>query len=111
MNAKIEKFEDLTVWQESMVLAENIYLVFNQCNDYGFRDQIRRAVISIPANIAEGFDRQTNKELIHFLYISKGSAAEVKTFLYLGMRLKYLDKNTGESFLNNIRKISAMLYK
>ncbi|MDG5800630.1 four helix bundle protein [Marinilabiliaceae bacterium ANBcel2] len=79
MKLKIEKFEDLTVWQESVTLAETIYKLLAECKDYGFINQIRRAAVSIPSNIAEGFDRQTNKEFIQFLHISKGSTAEVRT--------------------------------
>lgn len=65
-NNKIGKFEDLNVWQEAMELTEAIYNAFHQCNDISFRDQIRRASVSIPANIAEDFDRQTNKEFSNF---------------------------------------------
>ncbi|ASB50524.1 four helix bundle protein [Alkalitalea saponilacus] len=111
MKSKIEKFEDLTVWQESVNLAETIYKTLAQCNDFGLRDQIRRAAISVPSNIAEGFDRQTNKEFIQFLHIAKGSAAEVRTQIYLAVRLKYIDQETGDLLLDQTRKISSMLFK
>ena len=111
MKSKIEKFEDLKVWNESMQLALEIYKVLDNCNDFSFRDQIRRAAISIPSNISEGFDRQTNKEFVQFLYIAKGSVAEVRTQLYLAEKLNYIDKSDADKLLDKTRKISAMLYK
>ncbi len=111
MKNSIEKFEDLNVWQEAMQLAKDIYQVFAQCNDYGFRDQTRRAAVSIPSNIAEGFDRQTNKELIQFLYIAKGSVAELRTQLHLAITFNYIDNSSGLRLLEQTRKISAMLFK
>jgi len=110
MGGKIEKFEDLLVWQEAMNLAESVYSAFALCKDYGFKDQIQRASVSIPSNIAEGFDRQTNKEFIQYLYISKGSASEVRTQLYLAKRLNLLDNNNADKQLEMTRKISAMLF-
>jgi four helix bundle protein len=111
MNEKIEKFEDLIVWQDSMNLAVSVYELFSSCRDFGFRDQIQRATVSVPSNIAEGFDRQTNKEFIQFLYISKGSLAEVRTQLYLSIKLNYIEKNQGNLLLESTRKISSMLFK
>jgi len=110
-NNKIGKFEDLNVWQEAMELTEAVYKAFNQCNNFSFRDQIRRASVSIPANIAEGFDRQTNKEFIQFLFIAKGSAAEARTLLMLAKRLGYIDENNYNTLIESTRKISAMLFK
>jgi len=111
MGERIEKFEDLMVWQESMTLATSVYELFTSCKDFGFRDQIQRATGSVPSNIAEGFDRQTNKEFIKFLYISKGSLAEVSTQLYLSIKLNYIEKEEGNLLLENTRKISSMLFK
>ena len=111
MKNKIEKFEDLNVWNDAMQLALEIYKTLNNCNDFGFRDQIRRAAISVPSNIAEGFDRQTNKEFVQFLYIAKGSVAEVRTQLFLAEKLNYIDKSNAEKLLEKTRKVSAMLYK
>ena len=69
MKNKIEKFEDLSVWQNAIDLSLRIYSVFKENKDYGLRDQICRASVSIPSNIAEGYERQTNKEFIQFLFI------------------------------------------
>ncbi len=79
MKQKIEKFEDLVIWQDGVTIAVEIYALFNNSKDFGFRDQIQRSSVSIPSNIAEGYDRQTNNEFIRFLRIAKGSCAELRT--------------------------------
>ena len=79
----IKGFEDLEVWKNAMQLVVVIYAEFKENKDYGFKDQIQRAAVSIPSNIAEGYERQTNKEFIQFLYIAKGSSAELQTQLYI----------------------------
>ena len=107
---RIEKFEDLEVWQEAMRIVVDIYRNFSDCKDYGFRDQIQRASVSIPSNISEGYDRQSNKEYIHFLYIARGSCAELRTQLYLSERLGIIQKSIGTKLIDKTRKISAMLY-
>jgi four helix bundle protein len=89
---KIIAFEDLIAWQKAQDVAEKIYKNFNTLNDFGFRDQICRASISISNNIAEGFDRYSKKEFIRFLYISKGSCSEVKSMLYLAKRLNFANE-------------------
>lgn len=92
---KIEKFEDLQIWKLSIALAKEIYLITSIglfSKDYSFRDQIRRATISISSNIAEGFERNNNNEFIQFLKIAKGSIGEVRTQLYIAVEIKYLDK-------------------
>lgn len=108
---KIEKFEDLLVWQEGIALTTEIYRLLKNCNDFGFRDQIRRAALSIPSNIAEGYDRQTNKEYVQFLYIAKGSCAEVRTQLYIAENVDLITKENVEKLLIKTNKISAMLTK
>lgn len=110
MPNKIEKFEDLTVWKSSMKLTVNIYKLMQNCTDFGFKNQITRAIVSVPSNIAEGYDRQTNKEFIQFLYIAKGSISEVRTQLYLAIQLNYIDEDNGNDLLIETRKISAMLH-
>ena len=108
---KIEKFEDLEVWKEAMRLATRIYQEFKTINDYGFKDQIQRASVSVPSNIAEGYERNSNKEFIQYLFISKGSAGELRTQLYLAIELKFIQKEIGIELLELSKKISAMLYK
>ena len=83
----IETFEQDKVWQKSQDLAILVYGIFKNSRDYGFKDQIQRASVSISNNIAEGFERQTNKELVRFLYIAKGSSGETRSMGYLARRL------------------------
>ena len=71
------KFEDLKVWKEGMRLASSVYERLQTVTDFGLRDQMQRAAVSIPSNIAEGFERGSNKEFIRFLHIAKGSCAEL----------------------------------
>ncbi len=81
---KIETFEDLRVWQKGIELVKQIYLLTSQghlSRDFGLKDQLRRASISIPTNIAEGFERYSRKEYIHLRRIAKGSAGEVRSLL------------------------------
>ena len=85
---KIERFEDIIAWQKAKQLTEELYTHFQNHKDYGFKNQILRAAVSIMNNIAEGFERNTNKELVHFLYIAKGSCGEVRSMLYLAESLK-----------------------
>jgi four helix bundle protein len=89
---KILRFEDIIAWQKAKLLTENIYEQFKNCRDYGFKGQIQRASVSIMNNIAEGFERCTNQEFIHFLYIAKGSAGEVRSMLYLAVKFNYINK-------------------
>ena len=89
---KIDRFEDIIAWQKAKELTNVIYRLFQSNRDYGFRDQIQRASVSIMNNIAEGFERKGNKEFKNFLYISKGSCAEVRSMLYLALDLGYLHK-------------------
>jgi four helix bundle protein len=105
------RFENLEVWKLSMRLSLTIYRLFKDCKDYGFRDQIQRASVSVPANIAEGNERQTAKESIQFLYIARGSSGEVRTFLYLAIELNYVPKEEGLNIIDQYKKISSMLYR
>jgi len=111
MSEEIKKFEDLNTWKEAMRMASDIYKSFFSCKDFGFRDHIRRSAVSIPSNIAEGYERQSNKEFIQFLFIAKGSTAELRTQLYLAKDFQYLDKEESDEYIERSRKISAMVSK
>lgn len=90
---KIQKFEDLKVWQDARVFVNEIYRLTSNDKfrmDFGFKDQIQRASVSIMNNIAEGFERDNNKEFIKFLIYSKSSAGEVRSLIYLAFDLKYI---------------------
>jgi len=107
--AKIEKFEDLAVWQEGLTQAINLYKLLADCSDYSLRDQMRRCSVSVPSNIAEGYERHTNKEFVRYLRIAKGSNGELRTQIHLAIAINILDSNTGQQLLNKSRLISSML--
>jgi len=83
-------FEDLEVWKRSARLSANIYKELAELRDFGFRDQITRAGLSIPSNIAEGMERISRKEQMRFLDIAKASCAEVRTQIWIGMEVGYI---------------------
>ena len=95
-SGKVEKFEDLVAWQKARELTRQIYRASNEANfskDYGLRDQVRRASVSIMSNIAEGFDRGGRAEFHQFTVIAKASCAEVRSQLYVALDAGYIDKD------------------
>jgi len=110
MENKIEKFEDLKIWQEGVEIAIEIYSLFKAVRDFGFRDQIQRSAISIPSNISEGFDRQSNNEFIRFLKIAKGSCAELRTQLLIAIKIALI-KEENETLIERTKNLSAMIQK
>lgn len=101
--ATIKSFEELEVWQLSMSLAKDVYKVSGRKEvDFGLRDQIRRAVVSVSSNVAEGFEYNNNKEFVRFLKYAKGSAGEVRSQLYL---MKELGMINEEEYLGMSEKI------
>src|SRR6476620_3225039 len=92
---KIENFEDLWVWQKGIALVKQIYLLTanGKLNrDFGLRDQLQRAAVSISTNIAEGFERSSRREYVRFLLIAKGSAGEVRSLLRVALEVGYIDQ-------------------
>ncbi|MEI6400049.1 MAG: four helix bundle protein [bacterium] len=106
---KIEKFEDIIAWQKGKELTLAIYSIFKTSKDFSFKNQIERASISIMNNIAEGFERRTNKELKNFLFIAKGSAGEVRSMLDMALELKYINQKDFEKTYNLTLEISKLL--
>jgi four helix bundle protein len=109
---RIECFEDLWVWQQGIALVKRIYLVTNSgsmSKDYGFRDQLRRAAVSIPTNIAEGFERSSRKEYLLFLNIAKGSAGEVRSLLRVALEIGYLPETDYKELNSSVVKLSRYL--
>ncbi|MCB0529311.1 MAG: four helix bundle protein [Saprospiraceae bacterium] len=105
-------FKGLRVWNEAMELAESVYRITQQnafSRDFALCDQLRRAVISIPSNIAEGDERGSNREAVYFFNVAKGSAAEVITQLHLAYRIGYIDLATLNQKENLAEKIRASL--
>ena len=111
MNAKVERFEDLQVWKESMQLAVRVYEEMTSARDFGLKDQMQRAAVSIPANIAEGYERGSNREFVQFLHYSQGPGGELRTQIYLAGKLGFLDQTVSREWLEKSRKVSAMLHK
>ena len=110
MSAKY--FEDLEVWILSRELTNKIYNVSNDgrfAKDFGLRDQIRRAAVSIMSNIAEGYERGGNQEFIQFLSISKASCGEVRSQLYVAMDQNYVGKAECEQLIDEFKKLSIMI--
>ena len=109
---KIKSYRDLDVWQKSMELAKEIYLItkcFPKDEQYGLINQMRKCVISIPSNIAEGKTRQSINEYIQFLFISLSSCAELETQVIISQGLKYINEETKDKLLGKISHISRML--
>jgi len=109
---EIRSHRDLKVWQKAMDLAVDVYeatKAFPKSETYGLTSQIRRAVVSVPANIAEGSARRTAKEYCHFLWIAKGSLMETETLLTLAVRLGYTKDGDLATAFGWIVEISKML--
>ena len=109
---KIAQFEEIEAWKEARKLVNRVYGVcsVNEFKkDYGIVDQIRRAAISIMANIAEGFARKGNKEFMQFLFIAKSSAAELQSHLYVALDQAYIDKSQFDELYQAADKIQRQL--
>jgi len=104
-------FEELRVWQESRILVKEIYLLTANLKDFGFKDQIQRAAISIMNNIAEGAESGTDSLFLRYLHISKGSCGEVKSMLYVAEDLDYCSKEKAEELRIKSKSISASIFK
>ena len=102
-------FEDLDVWKRSAGLSADIYIELKQLKDYGFKDQITRSGLSIPSNIAEGIERKSDKETLNFLSYAKGSCGELRTQIYIGIKIGYVSKDKGNQWITKTKEISAML--
>lgn len=109
--ATIEKFEDLVCWQKARDLTREVYYAFRECHDFGFRDQIQRAAVSVMSNIAEGFERGTRQELVNYLYIAKGSAGEVRSQLYVALDAGYLNVETFKRLSELAKDCSRLIYR
>jgi len=107
---KAKRFEDLWIWQHARELVKEIYKDFGSgtgSKDFGFRDQIQRAGVSIMNNIAEGFERSTDAEFARFLDVAKGSCGEVRSLYHTAEDLDYVDAITAEARRVKARQIAA----
>jgi four helix bundle protein len=113
MISRIRTFEDLIVWQKSIAFVKQVYLVTAEGTlrrDFGLRDQLRRAAVSIPTNIAEGFERSSRKEYLLFLNIAKGSAGEVRSLCRVSFDVGYFSQSTYDDLRERSMVISRSLY-
>ncbi len=108
------KFQELRVWEEGKLLAVEIYQltsIGDFSRDFGLRNQIRRAAVSIPSNIAEGDELQTNKQSVNHFHHAKGSTAELITQLLIAKEIGYIDNDKCQILVNRAEKIAAMINK
>lgn len=109
---KFNSFEEINSWQKARIFNKRIYIITDNSSfkkDFDLVRQIRRASISISSNIAEGFERNTDKEFIYFLFVAKASAGEVRSQLYLAYDLEYINKIEFEELLESVTEISKLL--
>ncbi|CAN5553030.1 four helix bundle protein [soil metagenome] len=105
----VKRFEDLLIWQKGQDLAVLVYDTYRKNRDWGFKDQICRASVSVSNNIAEGFDRGSNLDFIRFLNYSRTSSNEVKSMSYLAYRLKYIELKKRDEFIKATEELSKMI--
>ena len=101
--------ENLDVWKRSCRQSVEVYKTFSNSKDYGFKDQITRSALSVASNIAEGMEKDSNKEKVRYIEIAKGSAAELITQIYIGIEINYLEKQIGLSWIKELNEILNML--
>jgi len=110
--AKVKRFEELEVWRAARDVVNAVYQASSAgifSRDYALRDQIRRAAVSIPSNIAEGFSRHSNKEFVQFLFIAKGSAAEVQSQLYTALDQNYISQEEFDKIYGQIEVVAKQI--
>jgi four helix bundle protein len=109
---KVERFEDLIAWQKARCLTRNIYMKTLEgrfARDYALCQQIRKSAISVPSNIAEGFERGRRAEFHQFLSIAKGSCAELRTQLYIAHDVGYIDEETLQKLLSDAEEVTRIV--
>jgi four helix bundle protein len=102
-------FESLEVWKRGCRLAVALHGAMKASNNFCFRDQIWRSALSIPSNIAEGYERKSPRDFIRFLVIAKGSCGELRTQLYIAQKIGYINTNSCQDYIGETQEISAML--
>jgi four helix bundle protein len=109
---KVTKVEDFEIWKESIELVVLVYNLIKNTDlkrDFVLSEQIKKSVISIPSNIAEGFERNNNNEFKHFLNIAKGSIGELRTQIYISLRLELINKPQFNKLNNKIIRLSSKI--
>lgn len=103
------RFEELEIWQEARRLAGQVYTNFYSCRDFGFRNQIQEASVSVMNNIAEGFERKSRAEFSRFLDIAKGSSGEVRSMLYLAQDVGHIEEDYGTHLISEYETLSKRI--
>ena len=103
------QFEQLDVWKRASRLACDTYKALANCKDYGFKDQVTRSAVSIPSNIAEGMERDSQAEQARFLYYAKGSAGELVTQVYIGIQIGLIKKESGLKLVTESKEVASMI--
>ena len=109
---KIENFYEIEAWKQARLFVANVYNIFSQGNaqkDFGFRDQIQRASVSIMSNIVEGFDSGSSKSFIQFLTYSYRSASEVESLLFVALDINYIDVNQHNELMSQLNSIKKLI--
>ncbi|MBC8525749.1 MAG: four helix bundle protein [Candidatus Cloacimonetes bacterium] len=112
--SKFNSIEEIEIWKDACELAIEIYQITNTPKlkfDFSLKDQLRRSAVSISSNIAEGFERETNKEFIRFLYIAKGSCGELRSQIYIAFRIGYIEEKIYISLLDKCKILSRKIQK
>ena len=107
----MRSFEELRIWQDSRIFVREIYFLNKELKDFGFKDQIQRASVSIMNNIAEGCDSGSDSLNVRYLHVAKGSCAEVKSMLYLGEDLGYYSAEKAEDLRIKVKSITSGIQK
>jgi four helix bundle protein len=105
-----QSFDDLEVWQRGCRLAVDVFQAFRSCRNFTMQDQVQRAALSVPSNVAEGYERNSNREFVRFLNIAKGSCGELRTQLYISRKLDFLNKADFDRLVRESKEISAILH-
>ena len=103
------KCENLDVWKRACRVSVEIYKLFSECKDYGFKDQITRSGLSVASNIAEGVERYSNQETVRFLDIARASSAELITQIFIAIEIGFIEKEIGIKLKNEAEEIAKMI--
>jgi four helix bundle protein len=109
---QIKNFEELEIWKIARCLTQEVYTLAQTpkfSRDYGLRDQMQRAAVSIMSNIAEGFERGGNQEFVQFLYVAKASCGELRSQLYVALDQKYIDPQAANEMTTTLKRLSMMI--
>lgn len=103
------RYETLDVWKRSRLLAIAVYRELKVCRDFGFKDQMTRSALSVPSNIAEGYERESLKERARFLIIARGSCGELKTQIDIGIEIELINRELGMQWLSECDQLAKIL--